>query len=299
MQLSDKGKSLAPLLVLMSGAVCVSFAAIFVKLIGEARLGPTAVGFWRTLFGGLILILLATAGRRRVVLNPRLFLFSLLAGFIFFLDLFFWHRSIYCSGAGMATVLANTQVFFTALLSFLVFRERLSVRFFASAAGAVIGITLLVGLIGEEITLTTRYLEGVAFGLATGIVYAHYLVTVKWSGQNGNLPEVVTFMAWTSLFAAMFLGTAGLMEPGPMVPPDLQSLGLLLALAVVAQALGWCAITGSLRKLDASRAGLILLLQPTLAMVWGVLFFAEQLTFSQAVGAAVTLAAIYFGGLKK
>jgi hypothetical protein len=37
-------------LLLSFGAICISFAAIFVKLLGDT-VGPTAIGFWRTLFG--------------------------------------------------------------------------------------------------------------------------------------------------------------------------------------------------------------------------------------------------------
>ena len=67
----------------------------------------------------------------------------------------------------------------------------------------------------------------------------------------------------------------------------------------MAQALGWWAITWSLARIVTARAGLILLLQPTLAMVWGVLMFSEQFELTQALGAAITLTAIYFGGLRK
>jgi hypothetical protein len=33
-------------------------------------------------------------------------------------------------------------------------------------------------------------------------------------------------------------------------------------------------------------------------MVWGVIMFSEQFTFTQAMGAVITLTAIYFGGLR-
>lgn len=236
---------------------------------------------------------------RRPVLSSRLMCFAALAGFIFFADLFVWHRSIFYCGAGMSTILGNTQVFGTALLSFLIFKERLTVSYFASAVTAIVGVVLLVGLISEEVIFTSRYVQGIAFGLATGVVYAHYLITLKWAGQKEAAGDIVVFMAFTSLFAAFFLGVTALIEPGPILPPDWESVGLLFSLGVVAQALGWWSITSSLVNIVASRAGLILLLQPTLAMVWGVLFFAEQFTFSQLVGAVVTLAAIYYGGLRQ
>jgi len=288
-----------PLMVLIFGAICISFAPVFVKLIGEARMGPTAMAFWRTLFGATALFAASGLRGKPLGLTRRLFGFALLAGFIFFLDLFVWHRSIIYCGAGMSTILANTQVFMTAVLSFLIFKERLSFRFWIAALSAIAGVALLVGLATEEVAFTTRYLKGIAFGLVTGVVYAHYLIIMRWTGNREATPDIMLFMAWTSAFSALFLGVSAGVESAPMMPPDAASWLYLISLGLVSQALGWWAITSSLAKIVASRAGLILLLQPTLAMVWGVLMFSEQFTLTQAVGAVVTLVAIYFGGLRR
>jgi len=287
-----------PLLLLIFGAVCISFAPVFVKLVGAERLGPTAMGFWRTLFGGLILFGIASAQGRRLILSRRLYVFSLLAGFIFFLDLFFWHRSVIYIGAGMSTILGNTQVFMTAVISFLIFKERPLLRFWLSAISAIVGVTLLVGLATKEVVFTEQYTRGVVFGLATGIVYAHYLITMRWASHREAAPDILVFMAWTSIFSAFFLGVSAAIESAPAIPPDTASWLYLISLGLVAQGLGWWAITTSLAKTVASRAGLVLLLQPTLAMVWGVVMFSEQFTLTQGMGAVITLTAIYFGGLR-
>jgi len=286
------------LLLLIFGAVCISFAPVFVKLVGEDKLGPTAIGFWRTLFGGVVLLTLTLVSGRSLIISRRTLLFALLAGFIFFLDLFVWHRSIVGAGAGMATILGNTQVFFTAFLAYLYFKEQPSLRFFIAAMTATVGVILLVGFFSEDVAFSPKYTTGILWGLATGIAYAHYLITLRWAGSREKISDVMTFMGWTSLFSAGFLGISALIEQVPIMPPDLSTLGLVVALGVVAQAIGWWAITESLGKIEASRAGLVLLLQPTLAMLWGVVFFAEQLTFVQLAGAVLTLAAIYYGGLR-
>jgi len=295
---SKQRSLLNPLAVLVFGAICVSFAPVFVKLIGAERLGPTAMGFWRTLFGGLILFVLAIVRGGPLRLAPRLYLFSLLAGFIFFLDLFLWHRSVLFCGAGMATILANTQVFMTAILSYFIFREILTLRFWIAAVSAIAGVALLVGLATDEVIFTHEYVLGIVFGLATGIVYANYLITMRWSGFREAAPDILVFMAWTSLHSALFLGLSVAIEGVPILPSDTATWFHLISLGLVAQALGWWSITSSLAKTVASRAGLILLLQPTLAMVWGVLMFSEQFTVTQALGALVTLVAIYCGGLR-
>ena len=54
-------------------------------------------------------------------------------------------------------------------------------------------------------------------------------------------------------------------------------------------------ISKALPKLEASRAGLILLLQPTFAFVWDILFFSRASTWLEMLGALVALFAIYLG----
>jgi drug/metabolite transporter (DMT)-like permease len=287
-----------PILLLIFGGICISFAPVFVKIIGPERLGPTAMGFWRTFFGGLILFVITLMQGGRIYLSRRLLGFAALGGFIFFLDLFIWHRSVIYCGAGLATILGNTQVFVTAILSFLIFKEKLTPRFWIAALSAIVGVSLLVGLFNRDVAMTHQYLIGVALGLMTGVVYGNYLITMRWSAHREVIPYVPVFMAWTSMFSALFLGVSGAIESDPFLPPDTTSWLSLLALGLIPQALGWWTITTSLAKTVASRAGIVLLLQPTLAVLWGALWFSEQFTFSQGIGAAITLAAIYFGGLK-
>jgi len=294
----DENSSFKALLVLAFGAFCISFAAIFVKLLGRDILGPTAIGFWRAIFGAAILFVWVIAKRGTAKMPPSIFGFSLVAGFVFFLDLFFWHRSIVFAGAGMATILANTQVFFVSVVGYLLFKERLSLLFVVAAVAAFGGVVLLVG-VGSDVEFSTVYINGVIFGLLTGIVYGTYLLTLKKTGHRPECPDMLTVMAWISLFTAIFCGASMLIESDPYIPPDWFSVFILFSLALVAQAVGWYVISRTLPKLRASQSALVLLLQPVLATVWGVLFFAEHLTMLQVLGAVITLAAIYVGSARK
>jgi drug/metabolite transporter (DMT)-like permease len=54
-------------------------------------------------------------------------------------------------------------------------------------------------------------------------------------------------------------------------------------------------ISKRLPKIEASRAGLILLLQPTFAFVWDIVFFNRATTWLELSGALMALFAIYMG----
>ena len=196
----------------------------------------------------------------------------------------------------MATILGNTQVFVTAILSFFIFKEKLTLRYFAAAITGMIGVVLLIG-VGSDIVIAGRYLHGVIYGLATGLFYANFIVTIKAVGPQAQR-QFLPFMAWLSVFSAIAFLVVIQVEGGQVMPPDLRSWLLLLALAIVAQSVGWWLISQSLPRVDGARAGLLLLTQPVLATVWGMLFFAEWMTILQIIGAIVTLTAIYFGSVR-
>jgi drug/metabolite transporter (DMT)-like permease len=69
----------------------------------------------------------------------------------------------------------------------------------------------------------------------------------------------------------------------------------LVALGLMSQTVGWLIITHSLPRIPAAIAGLILLLQPSLAFVWDVIFFDRQTSTMAWSGVALALSAIYMG----
>jgi drug/metabolite transporter (DMT)-like permease len=77
--------------------------------------------------------------------------------------------------------------------------------------------------------------------------------------------------------------------------PDGGTAATLAAYGLVGQVLGWVLISSGVPGLEASRLGLLLLLQPSLAFVWDMLFFGRATTALDVVGVAAALAAIYLG----
>ncbi|MDF1545862.1 MAG: DMT family transporter [bacterium] len=296
MKKTTEFKQAGSLWLLVAGAVCISFAPVFVKAIDTEVLGPTPIAFWRLLLGALILFGWGGLSGHSPKISSRIFGWALLAGSIFYVDLFVWHRSIYYAGAGMATILGNTQVFMTAILSYFVFKEVLTGRFFIAAISGILGVVLLVG-VGSDVQASKEYLLGIAFGLATGVAYAHYIITVKHGGSKKDRPHLLVFMGWVSLTSAFVSGLSVLIEGEPFMPTESSAWLNLVGVALVAQAIGWWAISTGLLRIEASRSGLILLLQPILATVWGWLFFSEQLSTLQLLGAAITLTAVYYGSV--
>ena len=262
------------------GASLIGFAPIFVRWINLDGLGPTAIGFWRLLLGGGMLV----AWGRSLKAHPL----HLVAGLFFAGDLFCWHRSVLTVGAGPGTLLANTQVFWLGLFGILFFGEKAGARFCLSLLLGAAGIWLLSGRFDPARMDRT----GLGYGLVTGAFYAGYLLTLRKAG--GGLAG----MALASFSGALALGGMTWAE-GHLAIPSGTALAKLAGLALVAQVLGWLLISGSLPEIPASRGGLILLLQPVCATLWGCLLLGERLDGFQAAGAALTLAGVYLGALSR
>ena len=272
------------------GAVLISFAPVLVNV---ARVGPTPAAFYRMFFSGLALAIVVLVRRSRWWAGPRHLWYAVAAGAVLALDLAVWHRSIALIGPGLSTIIANFQVFFLAAFGVLVLHEQPSTRLKVAVPLAVLGLVLIFGL--DWGSLEAGYRWGIVLGLLTALCYASYLLTLRKAQAEVGELDAVSTMAVLCLIAAALLVGAVWLEGESFRIPDRETFGVLLAYALVPQVAGWLLISTALPKIQASRAGLILLLQPALAFVWDLLFFGRPTKAVELLGAAITLGAIYLG----
>ncbi|MDC0723333.1 DMT family transporter [Nannocystis bainbridge] len=288
----------APLVLVALGAAVISVTALFVKWIA---LGPAAIGAYRCGLGAAALLPLAWLSSRtgpngQAVRRGPATAWAALAGACFAGDLFVWHKSILYSGTGLATLLANTQVFWVALFSALLLGERLTRRLGVCALLALIG-TAMLALPGLE--RSPVHLQGVLLGLLTGVFYAGYYLSLR-TAQRGERPlGVAAALFVSSATAAALLVLAALATGEPLAVASSSDFGLLLLLGVGAHVGGWALISRGMPHVPAASGSLLLLLQPVLATLWGVLVFAEPFGMVEAAGTALSLAAIYAASVSR
>lgn len=280
-------------LMLAAGAALISTTGVLVRY---ANVPATISGFWRMAFGGVALALALFALRQWRRSGMRDWLWMLPPAVAFALDLFLWHRSILAVGPGLATLLANFQVFFMAVAGVVFYRERLGPRFLAGLALAFAGTWLLVGM--DWARFDAGFRVGVIFGLLTGLAYAVYLLSFRHAQQRRTTLPSSQLLAMTSLLCAGVLAAIGAGERASFAIPDGQSLAALLALGVVGQCLGWVLISRAMPRLPASIIGLLLLLQPSLAFVQDVLLFERATTPLEWLGVLLALAGIFIGTVR-
>src|SRR5919198_1497773 len=221
--------------------------------------------------------------------------FALLAGAFFAADLVLWHHSIESVGAGLATVLGNTQVLMVGLLAWAIFSERPSNRALLSIPIAFGGVVLISGVLergayGEDPAL------GVVYGMLTGVAYSGFLLTLRHGSAAGHaagpLFDATLASAAGCLVIGLVVGDLDL-EPGP------EAQLWLVVLALSAQVLGWLLIAVSLPRLPAVASSLLLMLQPLLAVFLAALLVDESPSALQLTGAASILAAVVLASARR
>ncbi len=282
------------LVSMMLGAATIGTTGILVRY---ADVPPTVSAFWRMLFGGLLLGLILRLSGRWQPLSRRVLLWCLVPGAAFAADLFLWHRSILLVGPGLATVLANAQVFFMALAGFFLFGERIGVRLTIGVILAFIGLWLMLGRGWSQ--LADGYQYGVFLGLATGVCYACYNLGFKRAQKAAAPVSSEMVLMALSLFSAALLGLTAVVENVSFSIPNTRSLIALVTLGFVGQCLGWVLIGRALPWLSVGLVGLLLLLQPTVAFLLDILLFARKTQPIEWLGLAFTLAGIFVAGLPK
>lgn len=279
-----------PVWRLVLGASLVSFAPILVR---ATTVPPTTSAFYRMLLGGFALLLYAVLSRRSLRVARKVGIGLALAGFAFAFDLFFWHRSIHMVGPGLATLLAGFQVFVMAIVGVLFFAERLRWQIVIAIPAAFLGVALIIGF--DWSALDHRFRLGVIFGLSTAVCYSAVLLLMRYTQSrtpHENIP--VTEVGWMSIASAALLCVMALLNRESLAIPDAQQGGLLIAYAAIAQ-IGWVVIVSGLGRVPIALAGLVLLMEPTLAYVWDILIFSRPTTAIQALGAMLAIVAIYLG----
>jgi drug/metabolite transporter (DMT)-like permease len=283
-----------PVLSAVLGAMSIAFSGVLVRL---ADVEPATAAIFRCAYALPFLAVLAALERRAYGPRPASQVWLAWAAGIFFaIDLELFHHTIALVGAGLATVLGNTQVVFVALLATVLLRERMPLRTAAAIPVVLGGVVLISGVIGGEPYGLDPAL-GVVTGLATGISYALFLLVLRRGNADlrrpaGPLLDATLSSTLASIAIGLPLGEVDLV-------PSWPAHGWLLALAVSSQVVGWLLISVTLPRLPAALTSVVLTLQPVGAVLLAMLLLQEAPSAVQLLGAAAILAGLLLATVRR
>jgi drug/metabolite transporter (DMT)-like permease len=276
-----------PVLAVLVGAVAIAFSGILFRL---AHVSPSTGAFYRCVWALPPLWAFASHEDRRFGRRPlRARLIAWLAGVFLAVDLVLWHNAVDQVGAGLATVLGNTQVVLVGLLAWLLLRERPHASSLAAIPIVGVGVLLISGLL-ERGAYGSNPPLGAFYGVVAGIAYSGFLLTLREGSRD--LRRVAGPLFDATLASALGCAAIGAIVGDLDLTPSWAAMGWLIMLALSSQVLGWLLISISLPRLPAVMTSILLTLQPVCSVIFAALIVDESPSALQLVGGACILAGL-------
>lgn len=274
-----------PYLALATGILALSFSAMFVRWADAP--GPVT-GLYRVFLSSLLLTpFFIQSYRRGIKINRYNLIFPLLGGLFTAGDFALWNTSVHYTTAANATLLGNTAPLWVALGAWLLFRERLSTRFWLGLGLALAGATLILG---TDFLLHPRLGIGDLMAIGTGVLYAGYMLTTQRSRQHFNPLAHLWLVGVSASFGLLMIN---LVLGNPLRGYSAQTWLVFFAAAIVSQIVGYMSLAYALGHLPASVVSPTMIGQPIVTAVLAIPLLAEIPTFLQFIGGATALAGIY------
>ncbi|MEL6207758.1 MAG: DMT family transporter [Pseudomonadota bacterium] len=267
-------------------SMCFGLVPFFARSLTEAGLAPHAVAFWRYVMTGLVLAAFLRAPWGAVA-------WGLGAGVALGVGWVGYVRALEVVPVSTVGVLYMTYPVFTVIFAWALFSDRPSVRAVV-AAGLIVAGAVLAGspaAVPVEMLPLLLVALGAPLGFGFGIsVLVHRLTP---------LPPMAR-MAAVSLGAMIGLGPLMLATPGAEVfPQDGRGWALVFGIALGTALIPQLIYTICAPRVGASRAAVLGSIELPTMIALGIVMFGERLTFAQAAGAALVLAAILLTGSRK
>ena len=276
--------------LVLIGLAAVSWGttgSVMTVLIARAGASPLLVGAARLWIAAVLLMLAARTTVR--VAAPRDLRRCVLMGACMAGYQAAYFTAVTLSGITMTALIAICSApLMIAGLAPAALGERLTPRVRFALGLGVAGTALLVAAPQGMLELTARLVAGALLALAAGLAYAIYVVLAK---------ATLARLAPLPLTALTFTAGAVLLTPAVLwTEAPLRQLTLgwpwLLYLGGVATAGAYAVYSLGLRRVPASVAGVVTLLEPLTATLLGVVLFGERLGATGVVGAVLLFSAL-------
>lgn len=192
------------------------------------------------------------------------------------------------TGAGIASVLGNTQPLFVVVLAAIFLGESMTRGKTAALLLGLLGVTLIAApaLAGPD----AYGVSGAALAVASSGGLAVGSVVVK---RMGARPDVLVLTTWQLIIGSLpLLGLSAMLEREATLVWNPELVGLLLFLAVVGTAVANAVWYWLVQREDVGRLTMFLFLVPVFGLGLAALLFGERVSTLEGAGVILAMAGI-------
>jgi len=251
-------------------------------------IGPVATADLRMLIAGVALMLFFLAARIRPGWRKNVGHFLVIGLLNSAIPFVLYSAAALVLPAAMEAIFNSMSPMFGAVFSAIWLSERLTPR---KAAGLVLGVAGVV---------TMSSLGGLRFDLGTTLAVIACLLAPLCYGLAGvyirkraSHVRPLAVAGGSQLLGGLALFPAIAAAPPRMAAVDTHVAIVVVAFALLCSAVAYVIYYKLIADVGATRALTVTFLIPVFAMVWGLLFLREPVTWSMILGAAVILAGTY------
>ncbi|MCX9009774.1 MAG: DMT family transporter [Candidatus Methanoperedens sp.] len=262
---------------IITASILWGLAGIFAKKI--VGMSAQSIIFYRVSFAFVIifLFLLISGNLNRIKLGDKkayLLLFSILQ----VVTMLAYFTSVLKASVSIAVLLLYTAPVYITVLSPVLLKESLTWREIIALVLSLAGIILIV----DPAKLDISHSAGILAGMLAGIAYAFQVMTSKHISR--------TYAGYTQAFWGFMVAVLILLPIG-IAPADVvfENITYLVLLAIFPTILAVSLYFNGLKKVKASSASILGLIEPVSAVILAVLILGEKLTAPVITGGALIL----------
>lgn len=278
----SQSRFLAGALSVLAGGLCWSFTGVFIRL--APHLDAWQFLIYRGLGVAVAFMLLARSRGRRAILVGLLALgpLGVVASLALSLAAIGFVVALKLTSVANALFLSSCAPLLSAILGFVILRERLDIRQIGAVALGFCGLAIIVGG-GFE----TGHIAGDVWGLLCALSFAVVSICMRLAPKRDFGPAMVGYGVFSALVAA---GVA-LGEGATLTPPLLETLCAFFA-GFVLMGLGFALFLRGAPFVPAVGQTLLAQTETIFGPVWVWLAFAETPAAATLVGGTVIFAAV-------
>jgi len=287
--------SRANFFLLLAGVAAISSAALLIR---EADASPLVTAASRMVIAAFVLVPFCAARVAKTLKNltaPDAWLIAA-SGAAISLHFWLWTSSLSYTSIASSVVLVTSHPALVALLSFILWRERLTRTAFLGMCTAFGGL-IVINL--GNFTAGSRALEGNLMALAAAGAMSVYLVAGRHVRERVDAPS---YLAMVYSLAAVLLMGAALAAGEKFTGYPSKTYWMLGLLGLVPQLVGHTSLNLAVRRLPATIVSVAILGEPVGATFLGWVFLRESPAVKEIAGAMVILLGILLviaGGWKE
>lgn len=281
-----KGRVFKGYMLGVIGSACYGLNPLFALPLYQKGLTPDSVLFYRYFFAILFLAILIKYHGQSFTLKRNEILPLAIMGILFSISSLTLFMSYNYMDAGIASTILFLYPIMVAVISAVVFREKLSLMTIIAIALAFWGISLL----NENGSGKSLNMIGLSLVVLSALSYAIYLIGVNRSVLKSMPTEKLTFYSILFGISIYLIRLNCLTDLQLLTSPFMwmNAIGLALLPTVISL----ITITASIHLIGSTPTSILGALEPVTALVCGVLVFGEVLTFKNIIGILMVLSAV-------